>query len=95
MEYLGKYSKVFDNIKNDENFENTFFDIYYNQNYSNEIISSKIMEPSISDINYAKKKIFERIKNEINEKFEVRIKDKTNEEIKSIEKMYPIEIEEK
>ena len=95
LEYLGKYSKVFDNIKNDENFENTFFDIYYNQNYSNEIISSKIMEPSISDINYAKKKIFERIKNEINEKFEIQIKDKTNEEIKSIEKMYPIEIEEK
>ena len=25
--YLGKYSNVFDNIKHDENFENTFFDI--------------------------------------------------------------------
>lgn len=53
------------------------------------------MEPSISDINYAKKKIFERIKNEINEKFEIQIKDKTNEEIKPLEKMYYIEIKEK
>lgn len=95
LEYLGKYSNVFDYIKHDENFENTFFDIYYNQNYSNEIISSKIMEPSISDINYAKKKIFERLKNEINEKFEIQIKDKANEEIKPIEKMYYIEIKEK
>jgi len=94
LEYLGKYSNIFDNIKNDENFENNFFDIFYNQNYSNEVISSKIMEPSISDINYAKKKIFERIKNTINEKFELIINDKTNEEIKPIENMYSIEIEE-
>jgi hypothetical protein len=95
LEYLGKYSNIFENIKNDANFAKNLVDSFNNQNYSKEIIKSKIIEPNISDLNSAKQMIFEKIKNKINEKYKIEIKKEINEENKIKENMYAIEINEK
>jgi len=95
LEYLGKYSNIFDNIKKDANFEKNLVDSFNNQNYSKEIIKSKIIEPNISDLNSAKQKIFEKIKNKINEKYNIEIKEEINEEKKIMDNMYVIEADEK
>ena len=82
MEYLGKYINIFDNIIKDINFAKTYADTFNNQNYAKEIIKSNIIEPNFSDENSVKKDVFEKIKNKINEKCKIEIKDIVNEEKK-------------
>ena len=75
LEYFGKYSKAYEDIKKYTNFKNSFTDTLNNQNYSKEIIESKIMLPMCSNINTAKKTIFDTIKNKMYEKYDIQIKD--------------------
>ena len=95
LEYLGKYNKIFENITKDVNFENKFIEVFNSQNYSKEIVKSKILEPNISDMDSAKKILFEKIKELINEKYKIEIKGEINEEKNPIENMYAIKMEEK
>ena len=95
LEYLGKYSHIFETIKKDENFKNNFIETFNNQNYSKEIIKSKIIAPIQSDINIQKKNVFEKTKNMIYEKFDIKIKEECDEEKKPIENMIVINVGEK
>ena len=94
LEYLGKYKNIFDNIQKDENFKNDIIGTLNNQKLLKEIVENKMMEQDISDMNFAKKKILEKIKMIIYEKCKIDLKDENNE-IKPIEDMYALEIKEK
>ena len=96
LEYLGKYKDTLDSIKKDENFKNNFIYTLDNQNFSKEIIKSNIIPISntYNNIN-DKKQVFKKIKNKINDKYNIEIKEdlpKEKEKPKPEEKMEVIEI---
>ena len=85
LEYLGKYSNILEDIKNDEDFKNTFIETYNNQNYIKEILKTNFLNEvdevnnSIDD-NSQKNKILEKVKNKIKLNYNIEIKEQIQEE---------------
>ena len=77
MEYQGKYKGTLDTIKKDENFKDNFINTFDKQNFSKEIFKSNIIQISNNYTNFSsidKKQVFKKIKNKINDKYNIEIK---------------------
>ena len=96
MEYLGKYKDTLDSIKKDENFKDNFINTFDKQNFSKEIFKSDIIPISNNYTNISsidKKQVFKKIKNKINDKYNIEIKeDFPKEKEKPEENMEVIEV---
>ena len=96
MEYLGKYKDTLDSIKKDENFKDNFINTFDKQNFSKEIFKSNIIPISNNYTNISsidKKQVFKKIKNKINDKYNIEIKeDFPKEKEKPEENMEVIEV---
>ena len=95
LEYLRKYKDTSDSIKKDENFKDNFINTFNKQNFSKEIFKSNIIPISNNYTNISsidKKQVFKKIKNKINDKYNIEIKeDFPKEKEKSEENMEVIE----
>ena len=95
MEYLGKYKDTLDSIKKDENFKDNFINTFDKQNFSKEIFKSNIIPISNNYTNISsidKKQVFKKIKNKINDKYNIEKKeDFPKEKEKQEENMEVIE----
>ena len=89
--YLGKYNNTIINTIKDEKFKKNYFDTFSKQNYTKEIIKSNIIIPfnntitSDNNINFQKKKIFQKIKTKIKKEHYVEIKEENTDENKNKE----------
>ena len=96
MEYLRKYKDTSDSIKKDENFKDNFINTFNKQNFSKEIFKSNIIPISNNYTNISsidKKQVFKKIKNKINDKYNIEIKeDFPKEKEKPEENMEVIEV---
>ena len=96
MEYPGKYKDTLDTIKKDENFKDNFINTFDKQNFSKEIFKSNIIPISNNYTNISsidKKQVFKKIKNKINDKYNIEIKeDFPKEKEKPEENMEVIEV---
>ena len=78
LEYLRKYKDTLDSIKKDENFKDNFINTFNKQNFSKEIFKSNIIPISNNYTNFSsidKKQVFKKIKNKINDKYNIEIKE--------------------
>ena len=96
LEYPGKYKDTLDTIKKDENFKDNFINTFDKQNFSKEIFKSNIIRISNNYTNISnidKKQVFKKIKNKINDKYNIEIKeDFPKEKEKPEENMEVIEV---
>ena len=96
MEYPGKYKDTLDTIKKDENFKDNFINTFDKQNFSKEIFKSNIIPISNNYTNISsidKKQLFKKIKNKINDKYNIEKKeDFPKEKEKPEENMEVIEV---
>ena len=78
LEYLGKYKDTLDSLKKDENFKDNFINTFNKQNFSKEIFKSNIIPISNNYTNISsidKKQVFKKIKNKINDKYNIEKKE--------------------
>ena len=91
LEYLGRYEFIFNNIKNNENFKNTFIDNFNNQNYAKELIKSNFFKRKDRD---EKKEILEKIKKKLIQKYDIELTEGMNKEKVYEKEMLVINVDE-